>query len=285
MAQEEVLVRLAALPGVSEAVQASREACTQLRWHPALRRRSEEVRAEVQVRAGWASARLEGARLTVAQVRDAARGAQPWPADAAGRVAAGALRAVVEAGSDAGLGQALSERPMQALAHLHVAACADQLAEQELGRPRSGAELPRDLPGHERDQVPVGNGLRQRVESLLELLAAPPSAPAALVAALVHAELATARPFVAGNGVVARAAARGVVRVRGLDPLGVSVFELAAAGDPVGYVAALARYARGGPEGVAAWLRVHCQWLVDGCAEGGRVADAVLAGRLTPAGD
>ena len=50
---------LASLPGVAEAVEAARDACTQLRWHQALRRRTAEARAESTARAARASAAIE----------------------------------------------------------------------------------------------------------------------------------------------------------------------------------------------------------------------------------
>jgi len=42
---------------------------------------------------------------------------------------------------------------------------------------------------------------------------------------------------------------------------------------------ALAGYATGDPEGVDRWLTVFAAAVVEGAAEGGRVAEAVLAGR------
>src|SRR3954447_23498396 len=94
----EVLHRLGALSGVAEAVAAARTACTELRWHQALRRRTAEGAAESSVRAARARAVLEGADLPVGLVRDQLRGARALPADAVGGTVAGALRATVEAG-------------------------------------------------------------------------------------------------------------------------------------------------------------------------------------------
>src|SRR5690606_30855748 len=61
---------LAELPGISEKVEAARQACTQLRWHNGLRRRIPEAAAESRVRGAWASGELEGARLSTDIVRD-----------------------------------------------------------------------------------------------------------------------------------------------------------------------------------------------------------------------
>ncbi|HEY8721218.1 MAG TPA: cell filamentation protein Fic, partial [Pengzhenrongella sp.] len=69
------LAPLAELPGVADAVARARAACEELRWHEAFRRRWREVRAEATVRSARASAALEGARVPVDVLRDAARGA------------------------------------------------------------------------------------------------------------------------------------------------------------------------------------------------------------------
>jgi hypothetical protein len=89
------------------------------------------------------------------------------------------------------------------------------------------------------------------------------------------------RPFVVGNGVVARALFRAIVVGRGLDPTGVAVPEAACAarGLPA-YAAALNAYVTGTPDGLAQWLRYCAEAVQAGAAEGASVADAVLAGRL-----
>ncbi len=281
-AQLAALERLAGLPGVPAAVDEARQACTELRWHPALRRRGDQVRAEAGMRAARASAALAGARFPVALVRDVARGAAIFPEDAAGRTALGVLRAYAEA-------QALSpgwERaPLQALARLHVVAAAGLVPDAALGRPRGPGQAPGDgadllTPAGRPLAVVDAAQLPARLAGVAALVAAPPEVPALVVAALVHAELTTLRPFVAANGVVARALTRALVVGRGLDPTGAAVWEAAllAAGPP--YPLALARYAEGGADGVRGWLTMFARAVVDGVAQGRRAADAVLAGRL-----
>ncbi|KQX62127.1 hypothetical protein ASD06_13625 [Angustibacter sp. Root456] len=273
---DDALHQLATLPGVEDAVTAAREACTELRWHQALRRRTAEARAETAARAARASAALDGAELPVDVVRDVLRGARPAPDDAVGRVVASAIRVTVEAHQ---LGDVVRSAPLQAIARLHTAAAAGLLPADEVGRPRQGAEEPRDLPGP--GPAPRGGELGDRVEALASLLRAPGDVPALVVAALAHGEVMAARPFVAGNGLVARALFRAVVIDRGLDPTGVAIPESAclATGLPA-YVDALKDYVAGTPEGVSAWL-VYCADLVRrGAADGRAVADAVLAGRL-----
>jgi hypothetical protein len=268
---------------VPEAVDQAREACTQLRWHPALRRRAAEAHAEAGIRAVRASAALAGARLPVDLVRDVARGAAQFPPDAAGGAALGVLRAHAEADA---LAPGWERAPLQALARLHVVAAAGLVPDAALGRPR----LPGEVPGDGADLLrPDGRALPVvdaaevpgRLAALADVLAAPASVPALVVAALAHAEIATLRPFVAANGVVARALCRALVVGRGLDPSGVAVWEAAllAAGPP--YPLALAGYAEGSADGVRAWLLLFAHGMTDGAREGRAVADAVLAGRLT----
>src|SRR5450631_4422017 len=72
-------VSLSALPGVAEATDAARQACTKLRWHEALRRRVPAAAAESRVRGARASAALDGAEMDLDLVRDLMRGATAWP--------------------------------------------------------------------------------------------------------------------------------------------------------------------------------------------------------------
>ena len=121
-----------------------------------------------------------------------------------------------------------------------------------------------------------------RLAGVADLLRTAGSLPVPVVAALAHAEIAVTRPFVRGNGLVARALERTVVAGAGLDPTGVAVPEagyLAAGG--TAYLGALAAYASGTPAGVALWLRHAGAALVTGAQEGERICDAVLAGRLS----
>lgn len=283
----EAVRSLTRLPGVEEAVEQAREACTTLRWHEGLRRRIPEAAAESRVRGATASAMLEGAEpagseSSLSLVRDLVRGAVPWDErseDPVWRVLAGAVRAT---SATEHLGAPQLRAPAQLLATLHTASSAGMLPEHQLGRPRTAGEEP---PGEEvLGPAPEVGAARERLQMVHDLVRAVPDggAPILLVAAVVHAEVAVARPFLAGNGVVARALERVVVRVGGLDPTGVAVPEVGHA-DRAGtdYRGALAAYASGDPDGVRLWL-LHCaEALVRAAAEGTRVADAVRAGRLS----
>lgn len=270
------LAYLAELDGVPQAVEAARKACDALRWHQALRKRGEQARAESTVRAARCSAALDGARLPLELVRDAARGARTLPDDGAGRSVHGALRAASQV--DTLLRGAWRQAPLQALANLHVAAAAGLVPDDELGRPRRDGEKPADLPGL--GPACAGRELAARLDGVAQLIAGDTAAPALVLAAVVHAEVLTLRPFTAGNGVVARAMARMLVVGLGLDPTGVAVPEAGHLADASGYASCAGSYLRGGPPGVLLWVE-HCsRALVDGAAEGVAVCDAVIAGRL-----
>lgn len=273
------LVSLSALPGVAEATDAARQACTQLRWHEALRRRVPSAAAESRVRGARESAALEGAEMDLDLVRDLMRGATAWPQspDPLEATLQGAVRATAETEHIRAM---VVTAPSQALARVHAAAAGHLLPESQVGRPRQDGEISREFSdlGPSPDEAVV----RQRLSGVVELLLCDKDSPAVVVAALVHAEIATVRPFVRGNGLVARAMERAIIQVSGLDPTGVAVVELGhGAGGGAAYLGALAAYGTGSPQGVALWIR-HCAGaIVAGAGEGGRIADAVLAGRLT----
>lgn len=278
---DDVLLDLGALPGVPAAVTRARDACTQLRRHPAMRRRWAEVRLRAGLEAARSSAGLDGAALPAENVRALAAGA---PAeDAAAVVVRGALRAhatverlMPDLGAAVGDGRsALGPVPLgQLLARLHTLAAAGRVPDQELGRPR-GDRPTTDLAGL--GPAPAGADVSDRIAALTELVRRT-SAPAAVVAAVVHGELLALRPFTAANGVVARAVARLAVTVGGLDPTGSAVPDPVWADAPLVYQSAAAGFATGEPDRVATWLVLCADAVAEGAVRAGRVADEVLAG-------
>ena len=107
---------------------------------------------------------------------------------------------------------------MQALARLHVAAASGLVDDAQLGRPRGEGEGCEELV--DLGPAPAAGALRARLDGMVELLTEASrgaQVPALVVAAVVHAEIASARPFVRGNAVVARAMERAVVQALGLD--------------------------------------------------------------------
>ena len=265
---------LLALPGVRDAVERARVACEELRWHEAYRRRWREVRAEAGLRSVRASAALEGARVPLSVVRSLATssGSDDEP------VVAGALRAAVvieELMPALGTRGAVALPPFgQLLARVHAAATGGWLPDEHVGRLRVDLP-PADLTGL--GPALVGDALAARVD-LLGSTVAGSGAPALVVAAVVHGELLTLRPFRAGNGVLARAMARLMVTSRGLDPTGSVVAEAAWTLNP--YLGAAAGFASGTPAGVAAWVGACSSSVVSGAGTARAVADAVVAGSL-----
>ena len=273
------LITLSTLPGVPEASEAAREACTKLRWHEALRRRVPEAAAESRVRGARASAALDGVEIELGVVRDLMRGATAWPKSPGPLEAM--LRGAVQATAETEhIREMVMTAPSQALARIHVAAAGHLLPESQVGRPRRAGEISQEL--SDLGPAPDGLAVGQRLAGILDLLLRMKDAPAVVVAALVHAEIATVRPFVRGNGLVARAMERAVIRASGLDPTGVAVPEAGhGAAGGAAYLGALAAYGSGSPQGVGLWV-THCaRAVVAGAEEGGRIADAVLVGRLS----
>jgi hypothetical protein len=211
-------------------------------------------------------------------VRDLMRGATPWPPspDPLEAVLRGAVQATAETEH---IRSTVVTAPSQALARVHAAAAGHLLPQSQVGRPRQGGEV--SLEFSDLGPSPDESVVRERLSGILEILLCAKDGSAVVVAALVHAEIATVRPFVRGNGLVARAMERAIIQASGMDPTGVAVVELGHnAGGPA-YLGALAAYATGSPRGVALWI-THCAGaIVAGAQEGGRIADAVLAGRLT----
>ena len=257
------LAPLLELPGVPDAVDAARAAVDEVYRHPANRRGWPTTAAEATVRAARASAALDG-------------GAAALSADGVVRdpVLAGALRAAEALG---GLLGAWQRAPLQALARLHVLAASDIVPDSDaLGRPRP-VGAPYDDP-LELGAAPDPLEVAARLDGLARVLTAGTSAPAVVVAAVVHGELMALRPFGTADGLVARAAARLVLVDRGLDPKAVSAPEVGHAELHHDYPEALHAYVSGGPAGVARWI-VHCAQAVSlGAREGLAVCEAIRRG-------
>jgi Fic family protein len=274
------------LPGVTEAVAEARTAVDGLLGHRVLRRRSAEVTAESALRGARASAELEGAGIELERLRGQLMHGQQVTVQAKdpqlGQLVANAVRLHADLGS---LLPAWKAAPRQALARLHVLAAADLgLDPDAVGRPRTSPMDPVADPlglGPAPDPVETS----ARLDGLCRLLLAPTTAPAVVVAAVVHGELLALRPFGSADGLVARAAARLVLVDRGLDPKAVSApevghAELDAAGlrtrHSHAYAEAARGYVSGGPAGVADWA-VHCARAVAlGAREGVAVCEAIL---------
>jgi len=273
------LAPLLDLPGVADAVAEARRSVDALLGHRVLRRRSAEVTAESALRGARASAQLEGAGIELERLRgQLLAGGTVEPHDRNPRTGA-VVRSAVRLHAD--LGQVLGSwrrSPAQALAKLHVIAAADLVDDPDaLGRPRPAGAAYEDPLGL--GPAPDPLEVSARLEGLSRVLLAT-TAPAVVVAGVVHGELLALRAFGSADGLVARAAARLVLVDRGLDPKAVSAPEVGHVELGHEYETAALAYVSGGPDGVAQWL-VHSARAVGlGALEGRAVCEALV--RETP---
>jgi hypothetical protein len=275
MGVTDVLQPLADLPGVREAADRARAALAELHRHKANRRGWPVTAAEAAVRAARSSAAIDGGSTVLPAVFDAA-GAGPFVVTQAAAVPdgdtpgarvvdpilAGALRVGQALDGDAlrNLVGVWQRAPLQALARLHLLAAADLVDDQErLGRPRTTP------------------GVAERLDLLAQTVLTS-SAPAPVLAAVVHGELLTLRPFGSADGVLARAASRLVAVSSGLDPHSLGMPEVFWLRRRQAYLDAAAGFGAGTPEGVGGWVILCCGALEDGAREASALLDGAASG-------
>ncbi|MGW1539086.1 oxidoreductase [Streptomyces sp. NPDC002309] len=259
---------LGSLPGVAASVESVRKAVDRVYGHRVMRRRSNEITSEAALRGARGSAALSGADWALEEVRRRT----DFSGDDGARTVGAALRLSAEAG------QLLSiwrQSPLRVLARLHLVAAADKA--DHVGRPRQQGE-PVEEPLIEQP-LPDAEEVSGRLEGLSELIIAGSSAPALVMAAVVHGELLALRPFVSHNGLVARTAERIVLIGSGLDPKSVCPAEVGHAElGRAAYAAAFEGYLSGTHEGMAAWI-AHCGRAVElGARESTAVCEALQRG-------
>ncbi|MEV6095608.1 oxidoreductase [Nocardia sp. NPDC051981] len=235
------------LPGVRDAADKARDALAEVHRHRANRRGWPTTAAEAAVRAARSSAAIDGGTIDL-------------PAD--GRVddpiLAGSLRVgqALDAEALTNLVGVWQRAPLQALARLHLLAAADMVDDEaQLGRPRN---------------VP---GVAERLDLLVQTITGT-KAPAPVIAAVVHGELLSLRPFGTADGIVARAASRLVAVSSGLDPHSLGVPEVFWLRRRQAYLDAAAAFGMGTAEGVGGWVIFTCGALEDGAREARSIADA-----------
>ena len=250
------------LAGVAEAVDRARSAVDEVLWDRAVRARVGEIVTASRIRGAWASAAVDGAEVRP----DALVSGDALDGSPIGRVVAAALALQAEVPRQVDL---LGRAPLQVLSHLHAVAAAGFVDDDERGRLRatSTADDPLRL-----GAPPEPADVARRMTALAGVLAGPSKAPALVVAAVAHAEVAVTRPFTWGSGLVARSMTRLVLAARGVDPDGVTVPEagLFAAGRSA-YAEALKAYSSGDPDGVARWIVLHADTVRVGAAESRRI--------------
>ena len=210
--------------GVASAMAAARDAVDVLLRDRGLRRSDPGDTVESLLCGAAASATLEGSRCSPEDLRTGRTDAE---AEAALRVSSELM----------GLVPVWQRSPVQVLARLH-----------------SLAADPRD-PARGRPTAAAG---ADRLQTLGTLVLRGTSAPAMVLAAVVHAEVASAHAFSGRDGLVARAAERLVLVDAGVDPASLTVPEAGHARSPGAYRTALAGYGDGGTSTqVVDWL-LHC---------------------------
>ena len=216
------LAALSDLEGVPSAMAATRDGIDALLRDRGLRQSAPEMTGESLLRGALASAMLEGEESSLEELRTGAAGPM---GQAALRVSAELL----------GLVPVLAKSPLQVFARLHTLAAKGVVDDADLGRPRDAESA-------------------DRLAGLARLLVTSSTAPALVVAAVVHAEVCATAPFVTHNGLVARAVERLVLVSRGVDPKSLVVPEAGHLALRPQYESNLRGYRDGGTAGVHAWL-------------------------------
>jgi hypothetical protein len=221
------LADLARFEGVASAVAAAIEAVDAVLRDRGLRNVTEEQLSQALLLGARANAELTNAP-------------QRWQI--------GALRLSAELAPLAAL---IRVAPAQALARAHALVARGVVPDSELGKigtqpGRAKAERVQA----ERTQPEIA----ARINSLGELLTGHTRAPAIVVGAVAHAEIAVVAPFGEASGLIARSVEHLVLIAAGLDPYGVIVVEAGHAESGASYSRALEAYADGSVEGVRAWL-------------------------------
>lgn len=217
---DELLTRLQALEGVPSALAAARDGIDAVLRDRGLRRTGPEATAESLLRGAHASAVLEGSASALAEVR----------AGEGDEVARASVRLSTELLQ---LAPVLQRAPLQALARVHTVVAAGAVDDSQLGRPRDPESA-------------------ARLRTVAATVSA--EAPALLVAAVVHAELATAAPFASHNGLVARGVERLVLVARGVDEKSLVVPEAGHLALRPAYEGRLRGVREGGEAAMHQWL-------------------------------
>lgn len=212
---------LVALEGVASSYASTRDGIDAMLRDRGLRKTDPQTTAEALAIGAHASAVLEGSRSTLAEM---AEGGGDEVAQDSLRLSASVLSLV----------PLMKQAPLQAFARLHAVAAGTALPAEQLGRPRDAASA-------------------GRLRTVSELIINDTSAPALLVAAMVHGDIATAKPFASHNGIVARAAERLVIVSRGVDPKSLMVTEAGHLALRAQYESNLRAYASATQRGVHAW--------------------------------
>ena len=232
----QAVVRWAEVPEVANALTTARAAIDELLWRRDIRSAAAEVTAASKITGARDSAAIEGADIAANEDSPMGR------VLAAAQAVTGEVPAVLDTWSSA---------PLQVLARLHSVAAFQHVAPDQLGRPRVGGETADDP----LNVGPAPENTALRLTLLADLVADSTDVSALAVAGIAHAEIAGARPFVWGSGLVGRAIVRVVMAARGVDPSSFSIPEagMMQLGRPA-YVRALRAYEAGNVDDYLVWF-------------------------------
>jgi hypothetical protein len=244
------LSQLLNIKPIDEAVKSALKSIDELNWNRTYRNRKDLVPMARRVGA-YASAAIEGAAMPA----DPNHNPDDSPMGILSQSALG-VTAEVEFQLKTFL-----KTPLQSWARLHSFIETDA----ERGRPRTSNEVVDPLHiGQPIDSVL----LESRMNDLVNL-AQNSKAPAVLVAAILHAELATIAPFVRGSQMIARATSRMFLQAKQIDQLQLvmpeyGLYKIGRAK----YAKALIAYKTGTVEGVTEWVETHSKALEIGATSG-----------------
>lgn len=226
---------------IAQVTNAALKSIDELNWNRSVRNNPELVPLARRV-SGYASAAIEGAAMPADPRQD--------PDDSPmGELSNAALGITAE--TDFQLSTFL-KTPLQTLARLH--SFLDN--SENRGRPRTVNQV--------EDPLHIGEPLdhtkiEARLDSLVELITKS-KAPAVLLSAIVHAEIAVIAPFKNGSQMIARATSRLVLQSKNVDQLKLVMPEYGfykIGRNP--YAKALIAYQTGTIAGVTDWIDLHSQ--------------------------
>ena len=240
------LSNLLKIESIDNAISSALKSIDELNWNRSFRNNKDLIPLARRISA-YASAALEGANMPADPRQD--------PDDSPmGKLSAAALGVTAEV--DFQLTTFL-KTPLQTWARLH------SFIEEsdQRGRPRTNNEVIDPL--HLGSPLPY-ELIESRINNLVDLITTS-SAPAVLLAAIAHAELATIAPFNKGSQLIARATSRLILQSKNVDQLKLVMPEYGFY--KIGrnsYAKALMAYQSGSIEGVSKWVELHSQALVFG---------------------
>lgn len=270
----ERVLEAASQPAVAAEIESTRASIDRLLWNRTLRSKGASIATQVRLANARANAVIDGIDFPLAA----------WSSGSAfedsplGRAAAGVWRLESELADAVELWE---RTPTGCLARLHSLLASGIVPDSLLGRPRP-ADLAPDDPLR-LGAAPAGTDLAAAVRTALTGLTRgtaltggaggaaltadrnTPAVPALALAAGIHGELLSLRPFSWGSGPLARAAARLTLASRGADPDLLVALDagIAALGRPA-YVKAIRAYmsadhTSGDPVGIADWIVFCCR--------------------------